>query len=78
MNICGGCGKLINVNYCYCPWCGYSKVAEESKESLNLRYEEYRQNSYNRRINQIEKMEEQLNQLEKELEVLVLSAEMHK
>jgi len=78
MCICGGCGKLINEKYYYCPWCGYSKVAEESEEALNLRFEQYRQNSFNRRLSQIEKMEEQLNNLEKELEVLVLSAEMHK
>lgn len=78
MRICVGCGKLINTNYCYCPWCGYAKVEKESKESLNLRYEQYQLNNYNRRLNQIEKMEEQLNNLEKELEVLVLSAEMHK
>lgn len=78
MSICVGCGKLINNNYYYCPWCGFSKVAQESQEALNLRYEQYRQNCYNRKLSQIEKMEEQLDNLERELEVLVLSAEMHK
>ncbi len=76
--ICSGCGKLINQNYYYCPWCGYSLICDESSESLNLKYEEYKQKKLNHKLNQIEKMGEQLDSLEKELSVLVLSSEMHK
>lgn len=78
MSICSGCGKLVNENYYYCPWCGQSKLAGESEEALKLRFEQYQQKKFNNKLSQIEKMEEQLDNLERELSVLVLSAEMHK
>lgn len=77
-NICTGCGKLISESYYYCPWCGYSRISEETKESLNLKYEQYKQKKLNHKLNQLEKMREELDALEKELSILVLSTEMHK
>ena len=78
MCICGGCGKLIDKRFYYCPWCGYSRVQKEEDDSAKLRYAEFKEKQYQKRNNQIEKMEEQLNNLEHELSILVLSAEMHK
>ncbi len=78
MCICGGCGKLIDQRFYYCPWCGYSRVEKENEASAQLRYEKYKEKMYEKRYNQIERMEEQLDSLEKELSILVLSAEMHK
>ena len=76
--ICKGCGKLIDAVYLYCPWCGHSKVKKSDRTSANLRYLEFlRQQEENRR-RQLKEMEGQLNDLEKELSVLVLSAEMHR
>ncbi len=76
--ICKGCGKLIDAVYLYCPWCGHARIRNTSKTSANLRYFEYlRQQEENRR-KQLSEMESQLNDLEKELSVLVLSAEMHR
>ena len=78
MSICGGCGKLIDKRFYYCPWCGYSRVQKEEDDSAKLRYAEFKEKQYQKRYNQIEKMEEQLDSLEHELSILVLSAEMHK
>ena len=78
MCICGGCGKLIDKKFYYCPWCGYSRVENEKEDSAELRYTKYKEKQMERRNNQIERMEEQLDSLEKELSILVLSAEMHK
>ncbi len=78
MCICGGCGKLIDKRFYYCPWCGYSRVEKEKEDSTELRYTKFKERMMERRYNQLEKMEEQLDSLEKELSILVLSAEMHK
>lgn len=76
--VCGGCGKLISSSFYYCPWCGYSRIKQENEDSQNLRYQQFKRKLAEARRNQVEKMEEQLDDLEKELSVLVLSAEMHK
>ncbi|MBP5519308.1 MAG: hypothetical protein J6X84_01840 [Treponema sp.] len=78
MCICVGCGKLIDKRFFYCPWCGYSRAEKSEEESSELRYAKFKEKLQEKRYNQIEKMEEQLDSLEKELSILVLSAEMHK
>ncbi|BDC92984.1 hypothetical protein SAMN04487977_1134 [Treponema bryantii] len=78
MCICGGCGKLIDKKFYYCPWCGKSRVVQEKDDSAELRYAKFKEKQFQKRYNQLEKMEEQLDSLEKELSILVLSAEMHK
>ena len=76
MCICGGCGKLIESKFYYCPWCGYSRIEKDKEESLKLRYAQYVEKQKEKEIGQIEKIEEELDNLERELSVLVLSAEM--
>ena len=78
MCICGGCGKLIDKRFFYCPWCGKSRVAQEKDDSAELRYAKFKEKQFQKRYNQLEKMGEQLGDLEHELSILVLSAEMHK
>ena len=78
MCICSGCGKLIDKRFFYCPWCGKSRVVQEKEESAELRYANFKEKQFQKRYNQLEKMEEQLDNLEHELSILVLSAEMHK
>ena len=77
-DICIGCGKLIDKNYFYCPWCGVSRTNHENESSMELRYKQYKKRQMEERRLQLEKMSEELDNLEKELSVLVLSAEMHK
>jgi len=77
-DICIGCGKLIDKSYFYCPWCGTSRVNQEKESSMELRYKQYKKRQIEERRLQLEKMSEELDNLEKELSVLALSAEMHK
>lgn len=77
-DVCGNCGKLINAEYHYCPWCGFSRIQQYNKTSINLRYEQFKKLLQEKRRRQLMEMESRLNDLEKELSVLVLSAEMHK
>lgn len=76
MCICAGCGKLIENKYYYCPWCGYSRVAQEKEDSMELRFNQLKARQIEERQNKIAELTEQLDDLEKELSMLVLSAQM--
>lgn len=75
MAVCGGCGRSVDSNFRFCPWCGVSRTSskneKEAEEELNIDIE-------NKRLEKFDEMESRLEQLEEELEVLVLSAEMAK
>ena len=79
MTICKDCGRTISETYIFCPWCGKSKVERvasmNEEESL---LESLKKKCYEEQTKKIMQLEEQLETLEKELSILVLSAEMHK
>ncbi|WP_353936954.1 zinc-ribbon domain-containing protein, partial [uncultured Treponema sp.] len=31
-NVCSGCGREIEKNFVYCPWCGIQLIRKESRE----------------------------------------------
>ena len=76
MCVCSGCGKLIESNFYYCPWCGYSRVEQSKTDSENLRDQQSKARQAQSRAVSLEKMEAQLDELEKELSMMVLSAQM--
>lgn len=82
MCICGGCGRTIEKKYIYCPWCGQSKISGSAdisdEERMDQIFNRLEQMQINNRFERLEKMGDQLNQLEKELDALVLCSEMHK
>ena len=43
MCICGGCGKILENSFHYCPWCGFSRIEEEKKQSIDMKYEQYKE-----------------------------------
>ena len=59
-------------------WKGERYEIQEKDDSAELRYAEFKEKQFQKRYNQLERMEEQLDDLEHELSILVLSAEMHK
>lgn len=80
ISVCKGCGRTMDTEFLYCPWCGYSRMAhnqieDDSLEDLFARYEKLQKDT---RRKHLQEMGRQLDELEKELNVLVLSAEMHK
>lgn len=73
MCFCDSCGRSIDSSFLFCPWCGKSTIEKGSMEILAENIEE---NNRRKKIEKIEDMERQLDELERELSVLVLSAEM--
>ena len=77
--VCGGCGRTIEKDYVFCPWCGRSRVTDEdSEEAVESAFERIEEEQYEKYFERLEKMQEKLDNLEKELGVLALSAEMHR
>ena len=75
--VCSGCGRNIDRDFVYCPWCGEKRMGrtQDFFDMVYSRYSTVRQEQRNRQFNAAK---QRLNELEQELNVLVLSAELHK
>lgn len=77
--ICGSCGRTIEKEFVYCPWCGQSKLSsipEEARmDEIFNRLEKIQQNN---KVERIEKISHKIDDLKNELDALVLCSEMHK
>ncbi|MFC2281070.1 MAG: hypothetical protein ACFNLN_05785 [Treponema socranskii subsp. buccale] len=78
VTVCRGCGRTIDNDFIYCPWCGYSRVASDDSASLEAVFNQLEQLQNDSRNRQISEMEKQLDDLVHELDTIVLSAELHK
>ena len=78
VTVCRGCGCMIDNDFIYCPWCGYSRVASDDSASLEAVFNQLEQLQNDSRNRQISEMEKQLDDLVHELDAIVLSAELHK
>lgn len=76
-SICNGCGRDIEKDFAYCPWCG-EKSINQSQKYFDMISERYSKMHREYRNQQFRAVEKQLNELEQELDVLVLSAELHR
>ena len=75
--VCKGCGRTLEKKFLYCPYCGTCRVSHDD-ESLDILFNQYEENRKEVRRKQLYEMEQELDNLEEELSVLVLSSEMHK
>lgn len=77
VSVCSGCGRTINREYLYCPWCGLEKEGGHVPESLDPVFEKLEALQCRDRIKYIDKLEAELAELERELDNLTLSTELH-
>ena len=75
-NVCSGCGREIEKNFVYCPWCGIQLIRKESREYQNLFFEQEERKRRTEQEQKLQNVGKQLDELEKELDVLVLCAEL--
>ncbi len=78
MSICGCCGRTTDKAYPFCPWCGTSKVSSELKSDQEIMTRNLADKKHEEQFNHMEEIGRQIDELERELSVLVLSAEMAK
>ena len=76
--VCRLCGRTIESEFIYCPWCGQSRLQEDDRAVLDRVFQQLEVKQADDRARRLQKMEQELDALEKDLSVLVLSAEMHK
>lgn len=78
VHICESCGRTINSEFLYCPWCGESRLNPEDKESMNAVVKRLIEIQNEDKEKQLEAMKSKLDALDKELSNLALSVEMHR
>ena len=77
--VCKECGRTIEREFIYCPWCGMSRIGvADNQEVLDSVFSRLEEKQADDREKRLRRLESQLDELEKDLNVLVRSAEMHK
>lgn len=77
--VCGGCGRTVEKNYVFCPWCGHSRISDEDNKEASESVQEMNvEEQIEKRVARLDEMEKKLNDLEEELNILILSTEMHR
>ena len=77
-SICKSCGRTIDSEFLYCPWCGESRLEPEDRESMDAVFNRIIELQNSEREEKLSKMKNRLDELDKELSNLVLSVEMHR
>ncbi len=75
--VCGGCGRTIDKEFLYCPWCGQEKNYN-NQDALDAVFKRLEEKQAEDRARRLAVLEKQLDDLEQDLSVLALSAEMAK
>ncbi|MCH5288795.1 MAG: hypothetical protein J1E32_02645 [Treponema sp.] len=75
--VCKECGRTIEEQFIYCPWCGVSRIGINSEAVLDSVFQQLEKKQSDDRARRLRKLETKLQELEKDLDILVLSAEMH-
>ena len=78
VSVCRSCGRTIDSEYLYCPWCGLERVPVEERVPLDGVFEQLEEKQGTDRSSRLRRLEQELALLEKDLDVLVMSAELHK
>ena len=76
--VCGGCGRTIETEFIYCPWCGQSKMQNNDKAALESVFKSLELKQAEERTRRLAELEKELDALEQDLSILALSAEMAK
>ena len=76
--VCEGCGRTIDNDFLYCPWCGFSKISHNKATSLDAMFNYYEKSIRDNRRKHLYEMKKEIDELEEELSVMALSAEIHK
>lgn len=79
VSVCHDCGRTIEKQFVYCPWCGLHQKAEESmSEILDPMFDRLEIIQNKNRLLRINKIGNSLDELEKDLSMMVLQAELSK
>ncbi len=76
--VCKCCGRTINEEFIYCPWCGESRLKMTERDSMEAVFDVLVESQNRERERHVSYLKDRLDELDKELSSLVLSVEMHR
>ncbi|MDC7221415.1 MAG: hypothetical protein PQJ59_15880 [Spirochaetales bacterium] len=72
VRFCAWCGKIVNLKFHYCPWCGKNLFKrEEPGVTVNKIVNKMSRLQTNDKLATLEKMENQLGDLEDEISAII-------
>ena len=75
--VCGCCGRTIDKEFLYCPWCGQEKM-NDKKDSFEAIFKNLEEKQAEDRARRVVALEQKLDALDRDLSILALSVEMAK
>ena len=75
--VCGCCGRTIDKEFLYCPWCGQEKM-HDKKDSFEAIFKNLEEKQAEDRARRVVALEQKLDALDRDLSILALSVEMAK
>jgi hypothetical protein len=79
VRFCAWCGKIVNLKFHYCPWCGKSLFkAQELDLNIDRVVNQLSQLHKNNNMASLEKMMNQLGELDEEISAILDNKVQHK
>jgi hypothetical protein len=75
--VCRNCGKTIDRNFIYCPWCGEEQTEAVNSRAFDAVFQKLEEHQNSDREKRLHRMEKKLDELEKDLNGFVLKMEIH-
>ncbi|MCH5290972.1 MAG: hypothetical protein J1D88_04310 [Treponema sp.] len=76
--VCKCCGREIDGEFLYCPWCGESRLLPVERGSMEAVFAQQEHMHVRQKEACIEQLKGKLDELDRELSCLALSVEMHR
>ena len=76
--VCKECGRIIDREFIYCPWCGEARLNIRERNSMEAVFDRLIESQNQCRDKQVETLKDRLDELDRELSTLALSVEMHR
>ncbi len=76
--VCGGCGRTSDNDVIYCPGWGQAKMRSDEKSVIDAVFKNLERKQAEDRVRRLASLGKKLDDLEQDLNILALSAEMAK
>lgn len=76
--MCKQCGKINNINYKYCPWCGALQNDYHNDTHIETVFSILEEKQNDIQLQEISEMEKQLDELDRELSIIEVGLGIHK
>ncbi|MBQ5491163.1 MAG: hypothetical protein IIT68_03795 [Treponema sp.] len=76
--VCKECGRVIDREFIYCPWCGDARMDIRERNSMDAIFDRIVESQNQYRDKRVESLLGRLDELDRELSTLALSVEMHR